>query len=145
MLNSTTLYATLDEALADIAGRSFYENARVQREGDAWRVDDWSTGVDETLPWSYERGIELPGGVDVLDHSRTHEAYETYTDAGHIRYNLADAVAALEAGTAVGFTYIVAEAECEDMADDEREAGMYECGGDHAAGWALIATREMSA
>ena len=70
---------------------------------------------------------------------------ETYTDAGHIRYNLADAVAALEAGTAVGFTYIVAEAECEDMADDEREAGMYECGGDHAAGWALIATREMSA
>lgn len=134
------LYATLDEALTDIAGRSFYESARVTKTDAGYTVEDWCTGVEETVLWSYETGAQVG---DVLDYSRTHEAYESYGEARHIRYNLPVAVETIDEGTPVGFTYVVAEAECEDASPDaDRESGIYDCGEDHAAGWLLIATVE---
>lgn len=128
-----TLYPSLDEALTDIAGRSFYESARVTKTADGYTVEDWHTGVEEYLSWSYDNGLSVPAGA--LDYSRTHETYEHYEAAGHVRYNLPNAVEAIEEGTSVGFTYVVAEADCED--DDPEN-----CDGDHVAGWALIATDE---
>lgn len=135
---TSTTYTAIDEALADIAGRSFYESALVHKVDGGYAVNDHYTGVDELLPWSYEDGLTLPDGV--LDHSRLHESYETYTEAGHVRYNLPGAVEAIENGEAVGFTYVIGEAECE----DDPDGTLYPdgCPFDHAAGWALIATRE---
>jgi len=131
---STTTYGTLDEALADIAGRSFYESARVSKVAEGYTVEDWPTDVDEYVAWAYETGAQVG---DVLDHSRTHEAYERYETAGHIRYNLPVAVETIEEGIPVGFTYAVAEAECLDEVEEGDQ-----CGEDHTAGWVLIATTE---
>ena len=129
-----TTYATIDEALTDIATRSFYESARVYKDAGGYTVEDWPTDIEEYRAWSYRDGIDLPAGT--IDHSRTHEAYEFYDNAGHIRYNLPNAVEAIEDGQAVGFTYVIAEADCEDDVD--------ECDDDHLAGWALIATAEVT-
>ena len=128
------LYETLDQALDDIASRSFYESARVSKVEGGYEVEDWHTGVEEIVPWAYETGAQVG---QALDYSRTHEAYERYTDARHIRHNLPVAVWTIEEGTPVGFTYVVAEAECLDATEDGEP-----CGEDHAAGWVLIATRE---
>lgn len=129
----TMHYGTLDEALVDIARRSFYESARVVKDDTGYTVEDWHTGVDEYVPWSYDDGPTVPS--EAVDYSRTHEPYEYYETASHVRYNLPTAVEAIEAGQAVGFTYVITEAACE---DDNPE----ECMEDHAAGWLLIATAE---
>lgn len=126
-------YSTLDEALNDIAARSFYESARVTKLDNGYEVEGWHTGVDESAMWTYQDGIELT--CDPLDYSRVHESYESYETAGHIRYNLEAAVEAIEEGTPVGFTYVVADAYCE---DDNRE----DCNEDHFVGWLLVATAE---
>lgn len=135
---STTTYPTLDAALDAIAARSFCESARVYRDGDAFTVEDWYTGVDESAPWSYADGLTLPTGT--LDYSRVHGPAEHYATAAHIRYNLPAALEALEAGESVGFTYVIADdtAPCEECDDDAADG----CQHDRAAGWALIATPE---
>jgi len=126
------LYETLDQALDDIASRSFYESARVSKVEGGYEVEDWYTGVEESVPWTYNTGAQVG---DVLDYSRTHEPYESYTEAQHIRYNLPAAVEAIEEGTPIGFTYAVAEDECLDDGDY--------CEEDHVVGWLLIATEEV--
>lgn len=125
-------YTNLDDALNDIAARSFYESARVTKEGNGYTVEDWYTGVEESVMWTYETGAEVPS--DALDYSRTHEPYEFYDRASHIRFNLPTAVETIEEGTPVGFTYAIADAYCEDDVE--------ECQEDHTAGWLLIATTE---
>lgn len=132
--NETT-HATLDAALTDIAGRSFYESADVFRNDDgSWAVRDAPSMADDSVMWTYENGLEA--GTGAMDYSRLHESYESYETAGHIRYNLQAAVSELEAGKAVHFTYVVVDgypSTAEDIADDE--AGIY----DATVGWALIA------
>lgn len=127
------LYNTLDEALTDIAGRSFYESAKVTKVGSQFEVIDWYTGVEEITEWTYEDGAKVSDSA--VDYSRTHEAYEFYSEASHIRYNLPTAVEAIEGGKSVGFTYVGADAICE---DEDWES----CGEDHTAGWLLVATDE---
>lgn len=131
---SEIIYAALDLALADIARRSFYENARVTKTDAGYVVEDWHTGVEEIIDWTYEAGIAVEHIPHLLDYSRLHEAYEFYDKARHISHNVPAAVEAIESGVPVGFTYVQADAPCEDGPD--------ECDGDHVAGWALIATRE---
>ena len=126
------LYETLDQALEEVAERSFYEPCRVCKSGDIYTVEDWRTGVEEYTSWTWEDGPVIPERA--LDNSRVHEPYEYYHEAAHIRYNLDVAVGAIEAGMAVGFTYVVVDAEC-DHGDEY-------CGNDHAVGWMLVATPE---
>ncbi len=86
--------------------------------------------------WTYENGVELDHYSNIIDYSRLHESYESYTEARHIRYILNDAVIEMiESERSVGFTYVVADTYCE---DDNRE----ECYEDHTAGWLLVATDE---
>lgn len=125
---STTTYATLDEALQDIANRSFYEDAIVRPEDGQYIVEDDAGTGEESYMWTYEHGGEYPS--DVLDYSRTHESYEFYDEAHHVRFNLDRAMAELEAGNPVIFKYVTLDAYCEDHEP---------CDEDHVAGWALIA------
>ena len=122
------MYATLDEALTDIAQRSFYEDATVRRTDDGYEVDDDHGRGDESYPWTYDGGAEYP--AEVVDHSRLHESYEFYDEARHVRYNLSAAVAMIEEGTPITFKYVTLDAPCEDSEP---------CDDDHLAGWALIA------
>lgn len=127
-------YNTIDAALSDIASRSFYESARAYRtESGKYIVEDWHTDIEEYRAWSYANGLDVPAGT--VDYSRTHESCEFYDHANHVRYNLPNAVELLEAGSVLGFTYVIAQADCEDDVED--------CQDDHIAGWALIATSEV--
>lgn len=137
---------TLTEALQAIAGRSFYEDATVTPIGNGRYTveDDFSTAyAGDNIEWSYDAGMSLP--ANVTDHSRLHEAYESYDNARHVSYNLPHAVELLEAGHAVTFAYAVVEAFCErtgDAADiDHNRCECLECdsGGTELVGWALLA------
>ena len=124
-------YLTLDEALQDIASRSFYEGARIERfDNKIWGVSDDANPGEESYVWTYKNGAEYPD--ELLDHSRVHEAWEFYDEAYHIRYNLSAAVEALEEGKPVIFHYVTLDAYCEDPEPED-------CQEDHIAGWALIA------
>lgn len=124
-------YLNLDGALTEIARASFYEEktivpTRGENGEPAYTVNDDISGHDETVYWTYADGMELDGRR-VIDYSRVHEPGEYYDTAAHIRYNLADAITALEEGTPVNFQYVV----CDDINAEEDE--------DPTVGWALIA------
>ena len=134
-----TFYPALDSALSDIASRSFYEDATVTPvEGGYEVTDDFSTAyAGDTIPWSYDGGMELPGGI--LDNSRLHEPDEFYNDAQHIRYHMASAIEALEAGHAVTFAYaIVEDLNCFDGSGDALTE-CEDCQCDRTVGWVLLA------
>ena len=140
-----TFHETLDSALSDIAGRSFYDDATVTPvEGGYEVTEDFSTAyAGDSIPWTYDGGMELPGGI--LDNSMLHDPAEFYDGAQHIRHNVATAVGALEAGHAVTFAYAIVEAFCE-RDDDAAEADHNSCeclecdsGGTKIIGWTLLA------
>lgn len=140
-----TFYATLNEALTDIASRSFYEDATVTpTEGGFTVEDDFSTSyAGDTIQWTYDGGMEVP--ANVTEHSRLHEPAEYYDDARHISYNLPAAIEALELGRAVTFAYAIVDAYCE-RTDDNAEADHDACvclecdsGGSETIGWTLLA------
>ena len=134
-----TFHETLDSALSDIAGRSFYEDATVTPvEGGYEVTEDFSTAyAGDSIPWTYDGGMELPGGI--LDSSRLHEPNEFYNDVRHIRYHMASAVEALEAGHAVTFAYaIVEDLNCFDGSGDALTE-CEDCQCDRTVGWVLLA------
>ena len=134
-----TFYKTLDSALSDIAGRSFYDDATVTPvEGGYEVTEDFSTAyAGDSIPWSYDGGMELPGGI--LDNSRLNEPNEFYNDVRHIRYHMPVAVAALEAGRTITFaSAIVEDLNCFDGSGDVlTECENCEC--DRTVGWVLLA------
>ena len=134
-----TFYKTLDGALSDIAGRSFYDDATVTPvEGGYEVTEDFSTAyAGDAIPWTYDGGIELPGGI--LDNSRLHEPNEFYNDVRHIRYHMASAVEALETGHMVTFAYaIVEDLNCFDGSGDVLTE-CEDCQCDRTVGWVLLA------
>jgi hypothetical protein len=129
------LYQSLDEALGNVAERSFCEQSRVTKVAGGYDVEDWYTGAPDSVLWTYEGGADLSGIPHaIIDFSRTMEPWERFDTAQHVRLNLPVAVDAIEAGESVGFTYIVTEAICldPDICDD----------GYHLVGWLLVATLE---
>lgn len=140
----TETYATLDEALTDIAGRSFYEGAKVvPNEDGTFTVSDESNPHDDNMYWTYSNGLETEYGV--IDNSRVMEPYEFFATAQHIRRNLSGAVSTLEAGKAVQFHYVIVDSYCdlgEDDANCELSYSVLDedvCLEDHTVGWALVA------
>ena len=134
-----TFHETLDSALSDIAGRSFYDDATVTPvEGGYEVTEDFSTAyAGDSIPWTYDGGMELP--ADISENSRLHEPAEYYDGAHHIRYNLPAAVEALEAGHAVTFAYaIVEDLNCFDGSGDALTE-CEDCQCDRTVGWVLLA------
>lgn len=125
---------TLEEALQAIAEASFYENKRITPLGAGrYAVEETHTEGWEEWYWNYADGLD---GPRVSEHSRLHETYEHYSEAQHIRYNLPETVAKLEAGTHLAeFAYtIVYELDCDGSCGLETE-----CDCDQVAGWIIIA------
>lgn len=134
-----TFHETLDGALQDIAERSFDDDATVTPvEGGYEVTEDFSMAyAGDTIMWSYDGGMELPGGI--LDNSRLHEPDEFYNDVRHIRYHMASAVEAIEAGHMVAFAYaIVDDLNCFDGSGDALTE-CEDCQCDRTIGWVLLA------
>ena len=134
-----TFYPALNGALQDIAERSFYEDATVTPVEGGYKVtEDFSTAyAGDSIQWTYDGGMELPGGI--LDNSRLHYPAEYYDGAHHIRYNLPAAVEALESGHAVTFAYaIVEDLNCFDGSGDVLTE-CEDCQCDRTVGWVLLA------
>lgn len=135
---------TLDAALDNIARRSFYEDAIITPVPGGFVVNSSHVLDEVSYPWTRSDGTEF--GFDSLDESRLHAEYESYDNAGHIRYNLPAAVAALESGRAVGFGYAVAEELCGggDAPEAHENSQCLNCdgGGTVVVGWHLIALDE---
>ena len=142
----TMFASTLDEALEEIARRSFYESVKVVPVSKANKLgeiygylieDGYGANIAEDWFWSREGGVE---GPSVDDASTLMAADEAFLCADHVRYNLQGAVSALEEGKAVTFAYaIVTDAEL-----DLDEDGFYadatgETYCDDIAGWLLAA------
>lgn len=136
-----TFHATLEDALQDIANRSFDESALVTPTDNGYLVEnDWNTCIaDDVVMWTYNGGLELPRNIS--DHSPLHEPCEFYDSSEHVRYNLSNAVADLESGLPVAFTYLVVSTypECErDECWDECECDF----SDLTTGW-ILASRTL--
>ena len=134
-----TFHETLDGALSDIAGRSFYDDATVTPvEGGYEVTEDFSTAyAGDSIPWTYDGGMELP--ADISDNSRLHDPAEYYDGAHHIRYNLPAAIEALESGHAVTFAYaIVEDLNCFDGSGDALTE-CEDCQCRRTIGWVLLA------
>lgn len=134
-------YATLDEALEEIATRSFYESATVTPStyGTYDVSDDFGTAFpDDVVTWTYEKGIE----TDADEHAGIMEPCQYFDTAHHVRYYLPAAVEHLEARRGpVTFAYVQVDtvaSTAEDIADDE--AGLY----DGTVGWTILARHHRS-
>lgn len=100
---------TLEQALAEVANRSFYEDCLVSPNGDG-TYTVYDALIDGTEEWYYTDTDAT--GPDVSERSRIMESCESFTFASHIRYHMAGAVEALEDGKAVEFGYaLVSDSE----------------------------------
>ena len=134
------LYETLDEALTDIARRSFYESATVTPNDDGTFTveDDFATSwAEDGIEWTPDTGAAWP--TRAVDHSRVHDAAESYDDARHIEYNLSVAVDTLREGTPVTFAYDVVSDTSLDRDDDGNPIDADGELTDDLVGWALLA------
>lgn len=117
---------TLDEALEEVARRSFYDDCTVTpaimartHEIVGYTVSD-DTGLDLPYEWTWTPAGGITDHGAASEVSRLHDPAERYDDPAHIRFNLPDSVAALESGTPVSFAYAPVHAlDPEDPEDPE--------------------------
>ena len=138
------LYLTLDEALQDVARRSFYEDCKVTplvmadnpADVRGYVVEDDTSHATDEWSWSYDEGIRDRDSVS--ETSRLHEAFESYSHAEHIRYNMTESVEALENGTPVTFAYAIVNDD--DVTTDDQGNGTDRDGfpADSVAGWIMV-------
>lgn len=140
----STDYETLNDALANIARRSFYEDATViPLRGGRYRVTDadrCADGASDGVGWTYADGLDVSTIGGIVDHSRLHDAAEIYDDARHVRRNLPATVEALKRGEPVTFAYVVAHDD--DATHDDASGDYVDSDGestDGIAGWLLVA------
>ena len=130
-------YTTLDEALKDVAKRSFYEDcnvvpcAPITGLGTGQIVgylvsDDTSYATDEWV-WTYAGGIADRDSVN--ETTRLFDAPEFWNCAEHVRNGLPDSVEYLESGKgSVTFAYAIVE-DGDSVNDEETDY----------AGWIALA------
>lgn len=141
-------YATLTDALDDIARRSFYEDAKVTPvvmvDDPAAIVgyvvdDDHGHNLTDEWTWTYEHGIADRDSAS--ETSRLFDPAEFWDNAEHVRYSMTESVDALERGVPVTFAYAVVN----DAGVDHDEHGnpidaeTGELMGDDIAGWIVAA------
>ena len=102
----------MDEALLVVAGRSFDEDVTISplRDGTYGVSDDFGTAYSgDYLGWTYAGGLDLECGNagHAREWTRVFEPFEYWDNEGHVRYNLPEAVEALERGRTVTFAYAV--------------------------------------
>ena len=132
--------ATITKAqlLEELAGRSFYDDAEIERIGDGWKVTNtYAINSDEELTWSYEGGMKF---------NREPDAYAPLQEGCHfatadfIGFWLDELLEDMADGDRVEFVYLAAydddaswDEELGDYVDTEGEST------DYIAGWTIAA------
>lgn len=134
------VYATLDEALEDVARRSFYEDCIVTplRDGTFRVEDDYGTIDTDQWELSHDDGFSWCSSAPMPEHSRLMEPCESFATAGHIRYHMSEVEDIESLGLPVAFAYVIVnDADFPwELSEDERfEQGFTD--DDRTIGWAL--------
>ena len=129
---------TKAQLLEELARRSFYEDAEIERIGDGWKVTDThAVNSDEELTWTYEGGMKF--NRQPTDYAPLQESY-SFATADFIGFWLGDLLEDMADGDRVEFAYLIAydddviwDDELGDYVDADGEPA------DNFAGWTFAA------
>ena len=129
---------TKSQLLEELARRSFYEDAEIERIGDGWKVTDtYAINPDEELTWSYEGGMKFNRQPNA--YAPLQESYN-FATAEFIAYWMDELLDGMADGDGVEFAYLIAyddnaswDEELGDYVDTEGEPT------DYIAGWTIAA------
>ena len=129
---------TKAQLLEELARRSFYEDAEIERIGDGWKVTDvFVADSDEELTWTYEGGMKFNREPDA--YAPLQESYR-FATAEFIGYWMDELLEGMAEGDRVEFAYLIAydadvswDDELGDYVDSEGEPT------DNLAGWTIAA------
>lgn len=137
--------ASIEEVLAEIADRSFYEDCTITPEGGAYLIEESPVSfADEQATWEYETGLTI--ATEVTAHSGLQDSYVSFTVDRHIDYNMPEIRQLLESGHAITVGYGIAyfdpfkvehDTGCEFGGDTDND-----CYCDLVAGWYLAVIDE---
>ena len=129
---------TKAQLLEELARRSFYEDAEIERIGDGWKVTDThALDTDEELTWTYEGGMKF--NRQPTDYAPLQEGCH-FATADFIGFWLGDLLEDMVDGDRLEFAYLIAydddviwDDELGDYVDSEGEFA------DNFAGWTIAA------
>ena len=129
---------TKAQLLEELARRSFYEDAEIERIGDGWKVTNtYAINSDEELTWTYEGGMKFNREPDAYAPLREGCHFAT---ADFIGFWLDELLEGMADGDRVEFAYLAAY---DDDASWDEELGDYvDSDGEFAdnfAGWTIAA------
>ena len=132
---------TKAQLLEELARRSFYEDAEIERIGDGWKVTNtYAINSDEELTWTYEGGMKF---------NREPDAYATLQEGCHfatadfIGFWLDELLEGMADGDRVEFAYLVAYND--DISWDDELGDYVDQYGeptDNFAGWTIAAYKK---
>ena len=129
---------TKAQLLEELARRSFYEDAEIERVRDGWNVTNThAVYSDEELTWTYEGGMKFNREPDA--YAPLQESYR-FATAEFIGYWMDELLEGMAEGDRVEFAYFIAydadvswDDELGDYVDSEGEPT------DNLAGWTIAA------
>ena len=129
---------TKAQLLEELARRSFYEDAEIERIGDGWKVTNvFAVYTDEELTWTYEGGMKFNRLPDA--YAPLQESY-SFATAEFIGFWLNELLEDMADGDKIEFAYLIAyddnaswDDELGDYVDSEGEPT------DNFAGWTIAA------
>ena len=128
---------TKAQLLEELARRSFYEDAEIERVGDGWQVTDTHAVTDEELTWTYEGGMKF--NRQPTDYAPLQESY-SFATADFIGFWLDELLEGMADGDKIEFAYLIAydndviwDDELGDYVDSDGEVA------DNFAGWTIAA------
>ena len=129
---------TKSQLLEELARRSFYEDAEIERIGDGWNVTNtYAVHTDEELTWTYEGGMKFNRQPTI---SAPLQESNNFATPEFIAYWMGELLEAMADGDKVEFAYLIAydddaswDDELGDYVDPEGEPT------DNFAGWTIAA------
>ena len=129
---------TKAQLLEELARRSFYEDAEIERVGDGWKVTNTlAVDSDVELTWTYEGGMKFNRLPDA--YAPLQESYR-FATADFIAYWMDELLEGMAEGDRAEFAYLIAydedaswDDELGDYVDSEGEPT------DNFAGWTIAA------
>ena len=129
---------TKSQLLEELARRSFYEDAEIERIGDGWKITNtYAIDPDEELTWTYEGGMKFdrqPTAYAPLQESNNFATPE------FIAYWMDELLEGMAEGDRVEFAYLIAYND--DASWDEELGDYVDPYGeptDNFAGWTIAA------
>ena len=131
---------TKTQLFEELARRSFYEDAEIERAGDGWKVTNTrAVDTDEELIWTYEGGMKFNRQPNA--YAPLQESYR-FATAEFIAYWMDELLDDMAEGDRVEFAYLIAY---DDDASWDEELGDYiDSVGEpthNIAGWTLAVYR----